>query len=229
MVSRSTTASNEPGLPAADARLRITEIFYSLQGEARTVGWPTVFVRLTGCPLRCGYCDTAYAFHGGEWRSLDDIERQVAAYGPRYVTVTGGEPLAQQACRDLLARLAARYEVSLETSGALDISNIDPRVSVVMDLKTPGSGEEKRNRFENIPLLKSNDQVKFVICSRVDYEWSRKQLFEHRLHERCEVLFSPAYGQLNPGELADWILADRLPVRMQVQLHKILWGDTPGR
>lgn len=213
-----------------EARLRITEIFYSLQGEARTVGWPTVFVRLTGCPSRCHYCDTTYAFHGGEWFGLSDIEDQVASYSPRYVTVTGGEPLAQPACRELLARLAERgYEVSLETSGALDIAGIDRRVSVVMDLKTPASGEEARNRYENVTLLKANDQVKFVICDRADYDWSRAKLREHRLAERCDVLFSPAHGQLAPGQLADWILADRLPVRLQVQLHKILWGDVPGR
>ncbi len=211
-------------------RLRLTEIFYSLQGEARTVGWPTVFVRLTGCPLRCQYCDTTYAFHGGEWFSLEQIERKVADYRPRYVTVTGGEPLAQPACRALLKRLAdAGYDVSLETSGAMDIGDIDARVSVVMDLKTPGSGEVARNRYENIAQLKAHDQVKFVICDRADYEWSRARLAEHKLDRRCEVLFSPAYGQMRPGELADWILADRLPVRLQVQLHKILWGDVPGR
>lgn len=215
---------------AGETRLRITEIFYSLQGEARTVGWPTVFVRLTGCPLRCHYCDTAYAFHGGEWFSLDDVEREVASYVPRYVTVTGGEPLAQPACRDLLKRLAGcGYDVSLETGGALDISAIDPRVSVVMDLKTPGSGEAARNRYANIALLKPGDQVKFVITDRADYEWSRAKVEGYALAARCEVLFSPSYGQMNPGELGDWILADRLPVRLQVQLHKLLWGDVPGR
>lgn len=223
-----TAADRTASAPAA--RLRLTEIFYSLQGEARTVGWPTVFVRLTGCPLRCRYCDTAYAFHGGRWYTLDEISAQVRTHGARYVTVTGGEPLAQPACRALLARLADEgYEVSLETSGALDIGGIDPRVSVVMDLKTPGSGEVDRNRYENIALLKPNDQVKFVICDRADYDWSRVQVIEHDLARRCEVLFSPAYGALAPGVLADWILADRLPVRMQVQLHKILWGDVPGR
>ena len=215
---------------SVDTRLRITEIFYSLQGEARTVGWPTVFVRLTGCPLRCQYCDTAYAFHGGKWHSLPEIVRHVAAFAPRYVTVTGGEPLAQPACRDLLTQLAdCGYQVSLETSGALDIAKIDPRVSVVMDLKTPGSGEVERNRYENIAVLKSADQVKFVICDRADYEWSRAKLAEYDLVARCDVLFSPAYGQLDPAELANWILADRLTVRLQVQLHKILWGDVPGR
>ena len=215
---------------SADARLRVTEIFHSLQGEARTVGFPTVFVRLTGCPLRCRYCDTAYAFHGGEWRSVDDIELEIDKYSPRYVTVTGGEPLAQTACRALLKRLADRgYAVSLETGGAIDIAGIDSRVSVVMDLKTPGSGEESRNRYENIALLKSTDQVKFVICDRADYEWSRAKLTEYDLTSRCEVLFSPAYGELDAAALADWILADRLPVRFQLQLHKILWGDVPGR
>jgi 7-carboxy-7-deazaguanine synthase len=213
-----------------EARLRITEIFHSLQGEARTVGWPTVFVRLTGCPLRCRYCDTAYAFHGGAWRDLADIARAVAAYSARYITVTGGEPLAQPACRDLLKLLADRgYDVSLETGGALDIGGIDTRVTVVMDLKTPGSGEVGRNRYENIPLLKRTDEVKFVICDRADYEWSCAKVAEFDLATRCDVLFSPSYGQLAAAALADWILADRLPVRMQVQLHKILWGDVPGR
>ena len=213
-----------------DSKLRITEIFHSLQGEARTVGWPTVFVRLTGCPLRCQYCDTAYAFHGGAWHSLADVVREVARYSARYVTVTGGEPLAQPACRDLLKLLADRgYEVSLETGGALDIAGIDARVSVVMDLKTPGSGEAARNRYENVPLLKASDQVKFVICDRADYEWSRAKVTEYDLASRCDVLFSPSYGQLDAGALADWILADRLAVRLQVQLHKILWGDVPGR
>lgn len=215
---------------STDARLRITEIFHSLQGEGRTVGWPTVFVRLTGCPLRCHYCDTAYAFHGGEWHSVADIECQVAMHSARYVTVTGGEPLAQPACRALLKRLADRgYEVSLETGGAIDVSGIDPRVCVVMDLKTPGSGEVARNRYENIAILRSADQVKFVICDRADYDWSCAKLSEYELTSRCEVLFSPAYGQLDAAALADWILADRLHVRLQVQLHKILWGDVPGR
>lgn len=231
MVPNSATPSRLDQAPRpTPARLRITEIFYSLQGEARTVGWPTVFVRLTGCPLRCHYCDTVYAFHGGEWFDLDDIEKRVNEFAPHYVTVTGGEPLAQPACRELLARLADRgYEVSLETSGALDIADVDARVSIVMDLKTPASGEESRNRYENIGKLSVKDQLKFVICDRADYEWSRAKVAQHRLAERCEVLFSPAWGRLNPGELGDWILADRLPVRLQVQLHKVLWGDVPGR
>ncbi len=218
----------EPQL--SDSRLRITEIFYSLQGESRTVGMPTVFVRLTGCPLRCGYCDTTYAFQGGEWYSVDETVVRVAEFNPRYVTVTGGEPLAQKSTLLLLTRLCdAGYEVSLETSGALDISGVDPRVSIVMDIKTPGSGETERNRWANIERLSAKDQVKFVLCDRADYEWARGIVAEHGLATRCEVLFSPSYGQLEPRDLADWILQDRLPVRMQVQLHKILWGDEPGR
>lgn len=211
-------------------RLRVTEIFYSLQGEARTVGFPTAFVRLTGCPLRCGYCDTTYAFHGGEWLTLDAILARVAGYSPRFVTVTGGEPLAQAGCRLLLAQLAERgYEVSLETSGALDIADIDARVSVVMDLKTPGSGECERNRYENIAQLRLHDQVKFVIADRADYDWSVNQVRTHSLLTRCEVLYSPVHGVLDPAQLAEWMLADRLPVRMQVQLHKLLWHGAPGR
>lgn len=211
-------------------RLRVTEVFYSLQGEARTVGWPTAFVRLTGCPLRCGYCDTAYAFHGGAWMTLAVIVDRVAAFAPRFVTVTGGEPLAQAGCRELLATLSTRgYEVSLETSGALAIEDIDPRVSVVMDLKTPSSGECDRNRYQNIDRLRPHDQVKFVIGDRADYDWALAQTRDHGLPARCEVLYSPVYGRLAPAQLADWILADRLPVRLQIQLHKLLWGDTPGR
>jgi len=212
------------------SRLRITEIFYSLQGEADAVGWPTVFVRLTGCPLRCGYCDTPYAFQGGQWMELADILTAVADYGARHVTVTGGEPLAQRPCPDLLRALCdAGYSVSLETSGAMDILDIDPRVVIVMDLKTPGSGEMNRNRYGNIPRLKPQDQVKFVLCDRADYDWARDMLDMHNMDTRCSVLFSPSHGELEPRELADWILADRLPVRLQVQLHKLLWGDMPGR
>lgn len=212
------------------ARLRITEIFYSLQGESRTIGWPTVFIRLTGCPLRCGYCDTAYAFHGGQWMHAGQILAAVAAYAPRYVTVTGGEPLAQPGCRTLLQQLCeAGYEVSLETSGALDIGDIDPRVSIVMDLKTPGSGESHRNRYANLETLRGGDQVKFVICDRGDYEWARDTVREHAIAQRCEVLFSPEHEYMPARDLADWVLADRLPVRVQIQLHKYLWGDVRGR
>ena len=213
-----------------DITLKITEIFYSLQGESSTVGLPTVFVRLTGCPLRCGYCDSAYAFYGGERLTLSEILEKVASYRPRYVCVTGGEPLAQRDCTQLLAQLCdAGYQVSLETSGALPLDDVDTRVIKVMDLKTPGSGEVNRNRWENLPLLQSQDQVKFVICHREDYEWARFKLDEHRLHERVgEVLFSPSFGQIEPVQLAEWIIADNLPVRFQLQLHKLLWNDTPG-
>ncbi len=211
-------------------QLRVTEIFRSLQGETRNVGIPTVFVRLTGCPLRCGYCDTKYAFRGGDRLTLDDVVARVAAYNVRHVTVTGGEPLAQRSCRTLLTRLCDRdHDVSVETSGAVDISGIDRRVSIIMDLKTPGSGERDKNRYANIALLMPKDQVKFVICDRADYEWSRAQLLEHQLARCCEVLFSPAHGRLDAADLADWILHDNLPVRLQIQLHKYLWGDTPGR
>ena len=216
--------------PVAQQRLRVAEIFYSLQGETRTVGLPTVFVRLTGCPLRCGYCDTAYAFQGGEWRSIADILKEVASYQPRYVTVTGGEPLAQKACLPLLSRLCdVHYEVSLETSGALDISQLDPRVIKVMDLKTPGSGEVGKNLYSNLAHLSPRDQIKFVLCDRADYQWAKEILNEYDLSSRCEVLFSPSHQQLNATALADWILADRLPVRLQIQLHKYLWGETPGK
>ncbi len=211
-------------------RLRITEIFYSIQGESRTLGWPTVFVRLTGCPLRCAYCDTEYAFQGGQWMELEEILERVAGYGADYVTVTGGEPLAQPSCLELLRRLAdAGYAVSLETSGALDVTGVDPRVDRVMDLKTPGSGEVGRNRYENLERLNENDQVKFVVCDRADYEWAKERLQEHALADRCEVLFSPCQGRQDAAELAEWILSDRLPVRFQVQLHRILWGDAAGR
>lgn len=224
-------ASMQPrdDLPRSE-RLRITEIFLSIQGEAASVGWPTVFVRLTGCPLRCRWCDTAYAFQGGQWWSLDRIVGEVAHHGVRHVCVTGGEPLAQPNCRELLARLAeAGFDVSLETSGSIDIAGLDPRVTVVMDVKAPGSGEKTRNRLENLEHLRPGDQVKFVLAGRADYDWSRDFIREHDLAARTQVLFSPVAGELEPRELADWIVADRLPVRFQIQLHKSLWGDVAGR
>jgi 7-carboxy-7-deazaguanine synthase len=212
------------------SNLRITEIFYSLQGEARTSGRPTVFVRLTGCPLRCQYCDSEYAFHGGQQRSIDDIYAEVAGYKPRYVTVTGGEPLAQPNCLPLLTKLCdAGFEVSLETSGALDIAAVDPRVSIVLDLKTPGSGEARRNVYDNLVLLKPIDQVKFVICDRQDFEWARFKIAEYDLNTKtAEVLFSASFDQLDAVELANWIIEDNLDVRLQLQVHKYLWGDKPG-
>ncbi|MBA3981903.1 MAG: 7-carboxy-7-deazaguanine synthase QueE [Alcanivorax sp.] len=211
--------------------LRITEIFHSLQGEARTVGRPTVFVRLTGCPQRCVWCDTEYAFQGGERRSLEEVLDTVAGFGARYVTVTGGEPLAQPNCLPLLTALCdAGYEVSLETGGAMDIAGVDPRVVVVMDLKAPASGERHNNRLANIPLLKPMDQVKFVLANRSDYDWARMQVDQYDLAARVQdVLFSPVWGQLDPADLAGWILEDRLPVRFQMQLHKLLWKDARGR
>ncbi len=215
---------------AAADRLKITEIFLSLQGEARDAGWPTVFVRLTGCPLRCQYCDTAYAFFGGEWRGIEEILAEVASHGVRHVCVTGGEPLAQKRCLDLLRRLCdAGYRVSLETSGAIDVADVDLRVSRVVDIKTPGSAEVERNRWENLPLLTAHDQIKFVICSRDDYDWARGIVAEHRLSERCDVLFSPSKSDVSARDLADWIVQDRLPVKFQMQLHKLLWNDEPGR
>ena len=211
-------------------RLRITEIFFSLQGESATVGYPTVFVRLTGCPLRCQYCDTEYAFQGGDWMSLPVILEQVTRYQTRYVTVTGGEPLAQKNCQDLLRQLCdAGYHVSLETSGAVDIADVDTRVIKVMDLKTPGSGEVERNLYNNLQHLGNRDQVKFVICNRADYDWSVELLKTHDMPTCCEVLFSPSQGEQDATELADWILHAQLPVRMQLQLHKLLWGNTPGK
>ncbi|MEG3191557.1 7-carboxy-7-deazaguanine synthase QueE [Lysobacter sp. D1-1-M9] len=217
-------------VPASTDRLKLTEIFLSLQGESRSIGWPTVFVRLTGCPLRCQYCDTAYAFHGGDWWGIDAILAEVAGFGARHVCVTGGEPLAQKRCIGLLRQLCdAGHEVSLETSGAIDIAEVDPRVSRVLDIKTPGSLEAHRNLWSNLALLTAHDQVKFVICSREDYDWAKAIVAEHGLGEVCDVLFSPSFGQIAPRELADWIVADRLPVRFQLQLHKLLWDDAPGR
>lgn len=209
--------------------LRITEIFCSLQGESSLVGLPTVFVRLTGCPLRCGYCDTTYAFKGGETLELGTILEQVAAFGVEHVTVTGGEPLAQTSCHALLVALCdAGYRVSLETSGALDIAAVDDRVKRVMDIKTPSSGEVDRNLWSNLELLGPDDEAKFVIGDRDDYAWSKGILSEHALASQCGVLFSPVYGVLEARTLADWIVGDRLPVRFQIQLHKLLWGDRPG-
>ena len=216
-------------VPAA-ARLRITETFLSLQGEADAVGWPTFFIRLTGCPLRCRYCDTAYAFHGGEWRTVARLIDEARESRARHVCVTGGEPLAQRQCLTLLTVLCeAGFQVSLETSGAIDSSAVDERVVRVIDVKTPGSGESHRNLDIAVHDLRKTDQLKFVICDRTDYEWSRDRVRKERLDERCPVLFSPSYQQLAAGQLANWILADRLPVRFQIQLHKVLWGDVPGR
>ena len=228
----STHSSKDDSLKSerSDDVLRITEIFLSLQGESRTVGIPTVFVRLTGCPLRCLYCDTAYAFSGGERMSLDKILEDVASCKVKHVTVTGGEPLAQTACHRLLTKLCdAGYQVSLETSGAISVADVDSRVIKVMDLKTPGSGESEKNIFDNIKFLTSDDQVKFVICDEQDYQWAKEIIEKYQLTEKCEVLLSPSYSQIKAAQLADWILKDHLPVRFQLQLHKILWGDQPGR
>ena len=213
-----------------EEQLRITEIFLSLQGESLSMGLPTVFVRLTACPLRCQYCDTSYAFQGGEYKSIAQILEQVSSYNVLHVTVTGGEPLAQKNCLHLLRLLCDEgFEVSLETSGALDIASVDDRVVRVMDIKTPGSAEEQSNHWPNVDVLTHMDQVKFVICDMQDYEWSKQVVKKHRLNERCEVLFSPAFGQMNPTQLADAIIADRFPVRFQLQLHKLLWGDQAGK
>lgn len=222
---------SRPDLPAGAAtRLKLTEIFLSLQGESSLAGWPTVFVRLTGCPLRCQYCDTAYAFHGGQWRTIEEILGEVARHGARHVCVTGGEPLSQKNCPELLQRLCdAGYVVSLETSGAIDIAPVDPRVARIVDVKTPGSGEVEKNRWQNLELLRPHDEVKFVLCSREDYDWARDIVAQRRLNERCTVLFSHSHEQLPARALADWIVHDRLPVRFQTQLHKALWGNEPGR
>lgn len=215
---------------ATQDSLRITEIFYSLQGESRTLGFPTVFVRLTGCPLRCNYCDTEYAFHGGERRELDDILREVASYSPRYVCVTGGEPLAQPNVHPLMTALCdAGYQVSLETSGAIDVADVDKRVSKVMDLKTPASGEQHRNLMSNLDYLSANDQLKFVLCDRSDYDWAKFQLDTFpQVKDIGEILFSPSFGQLDATDLANWIVDDNLSVRFQMQLHKLLWQDAAG-
>jgi 7-carboxy-7-deazaguanine synthase len=217
-------------MSSPDNRLRVTEIFLSLQGEASRVGLPTVFIRLTGCPLRCGYCDTDYAFQGGEWLSVSDVLARVARHPTPHVTVTGGEPLAQKACPDLLTALCdLARDVSLETSGALDIAGVDARVARIVDVKTPGSGESERNLWSNLGLLTPRDEVKFVLTGEADYHWARARLEEYAIPSRCPVLFSPAWGSLEPSRLAEWILRDGLSVRMQVQLHKLLWGEARGR
>ena len=211
------------------SRVKLTETFVSIQGEADAAGWPTLFIRLTGCPLRCVYCDTQYAFYGGEWRTVPELLEVARDSGVRHVCVTGGEPLAQKSCLELVTALCdAGFSVSLETSGAIDIAPVDPRASRVVDLKTPGSGEVERNRLANLEVLREHDQVKIVVCSRADYEWAR-DLLRGRAPIACQVLISPSWGQVEPRELAEWILADRLDVRLQIQLHKILWGNEPGR
>ncbi len=226
----SETQDNSRERASPEMRLRVTEVFHSLQGESRTVGIPTVFIRLTGCPLRCGYCDSSYAFDGGEWMSLDQVLLKVITHDCHHVTLTGGEPLAQKGAFPLLSRLCdLGYRVSLETSGALDVSKVDPRVVKVMDLKTPDSGEASKNRYENIKWLQNSDQIKFVICSRADYDWARARLVEYELPSQYEVLFQAAHGELDTRALAEWILEDHLPVRMQIQLHKFIWGDLPGK
>ena len=229
-VTRAATAAAVIAGESSEPRLRITEVFVSLQGETSRVGLPTVFVRLTGCPLRCQYCDTAYAFHGGHSRGLSELLDEVTRFGIKRVCVTGGEPLAQRSCLDLLYALCEQgYSVSLETSGAIDVSRVDARVSRIVDIKTPGSGEETRNLWSNLSHLNPTDEIKFVICDRADYDWAVAKLQEHALSARCPVLFSPSSEQLAASELAQWIIDDRLPVRFQVQLHKYLWGGVAGR
>ena len=210
-------------------QLKVFEIFYSLQGESSRVGLPTIFIRLSGCPMRCHYCDTAYAFQGGLMMGMDDIMSSIKKYDTRYVTVTGGEPLAQKEVLNLLKTLAdSDYEVSLETGGGLSIKEVDPRVKIILDIKTPESGEEKKNHWENLEVINSKDEIKFVLCSRGDYEWAKQILDQYQLTEKCEILFSPVYQKLNATDLGNWILKDQLHVRMQIQLHKLLWGEKPG-
>ena len=227
----STASSTKQRVPGSrEGMLKITEIFYSLQGEARDAGRPTVFIRLTGCPLRCVYCDSEYAFYGGDWVHIDRIMEKLASYRTRYVCVTGGEPLAQKRCHELLDRLCdAGYQVSLETSGAVDVSRVDERVSRVVDIKTPDSGEVDRNLWTNLDSLTAHDQLKFVICSRADYDWAVAEIRTRGLEEKLDILFSPVWGQVDATELASWVLQDQLGVRMQLQLHKLLWGDEPGK
>jgi len=230
MCADTSTSQTNLSTDTHAGQLRITEMFLSLQGESRSVGFPTVFIRLTGCPLRCGYCDTSYAFQGGQWMTLETILAEVATHQTRHITVTGGEPLAQKPCLELMTRLCdAGYVVSLETSGALDISAVDERVVTVMDIKTPASGEESKNYWKNIECVSAQDQIKFVLCDRNDYDWAKKIVEQYQLLSRCEVLFSPSFTQLTPQALATWILDDKLQVRFQLQLHKILWDDEPGR
>lgn len=225
-----TPVTEQTGSDDQTLTLRINEIFFSLQGETSKTGLPTAFIRLTGCPLRCHYCDTAYAFHQGEKRTINQIMQTLTSYRTRHVTVTGGEPLAQKHCQNLLTILCNEgYDVSLETSGALDISAVDQRVVKIVDIKTPGSGEAEKNHLENLSFLQNTDQIKLVICNRDDYLWAKKLLQDRRLHETCEVLFSPSHDQLEARLLADWILEDALPVRFQIQLHKYLWGNVPGK
>jgi 7-carboxy-7-deazaguanine synthase len=229
-TTTATTARTTANTAAPAATLRITEIFFSLQGETSRVGLPTVFIRLTGCPLRCGYCDTAYAFHGGQAMTVEAVLEAAAAYRTRYVTVTGGEPLAQKSCHALMLALCDRdYSVSLETSGALDIAAVDARVSRILDIKTPGSGEDAKNLWSNLGHLTAHDEIKFVLCNEADYRWAKQQMTERALAAICPVLFSPSYHDIEAGQLADWILRDRLDVRLQTQLHKQLWGEQPGR